>query len=154
MDSDGPIVTIVFVGDPSCGKTTFLSKLSLGASTLTEPITPSFPLPHLRDHDQPYVFNIRMYNRPYRFEMYDTASPENYTLLKPNFVIMCYDISDRKSLTNVGDVWSQQVARIWLREKDDIPVMLLGLKRDLRVEDEGVVYPQEVCTRKKEFNGL
>lgn len=28
--------------------------------------------------------------------------------------------------------------------RDDIPVMLLGLKRDLRVEEDGVIYPQEV----------
>lgn len=31
-----------------------------------------------------------------------------------------------------------------MRERDNIPVMLLGLKRDLRVEEEGVIYPQEV----------
>lgn len=35
-----------------------------------------------------------------------------------------------------------------MREREDVPVMLLGLKRDLRVEGEGkgerVVYPQEV----------
>ena len=31
-----------------------------------------------------------------------------------------------------------------MRERDDIPVMLLGLKRDLRVEEEGIIYPEEV----------
>ena len=31
-----------------------------------------------------------------------------------------------------------------MRNRDDIPVMLLGLKRDLRVEGDGVIYPQEV----------
>lgn len=30
-----------------------------------------------------------------------------------------------------------------MRRNDDIPIMLLGLKRDLRVEEEGVIYPQE-----------
>ena len=30
-----------------------------------------------------------------------------------------------------------------MREREDIPVMLLGLKRDLRREAEGVIYPQE-----------
>lgn len=30
-----------------------------------------------------------------------------------------------------------------MRERDDIPIMLLGLKRDLRREEEGVIYPQE-----------
>ena len=37
------------------------------------------------------------------------------------------------------------MARLWLQDKEDISVVLLGLKRDLRVEGEGVVYPQEVC---------
>lgn len=30
-----------------------------------------------------------------------------------------------------------------MKDTDDIPVMLLGLKRDLRKEEEGVIYPQE-----------
>ncbi len=30
------------------------------------------------------------------------------------------------------------------RDRDNVPIMLLGLKRDLRVEGEGVIYPQEV----------
>lgn len=30
-----------------------------------------------------------------------------------------------------------------MKDRDDIPVMLLGLKRDLRKEGEGVIYPQE-----------
>ena len=31
-----------------------------------------------------------------------------------------------------------------MKEREDVPVMLLGLKRDLRVEGAGVIYPQEV----------
>ena len=33
----------------------------------------------------------------------------------------------------------------YMKTKDDIPIMLLGLKRDLRVEGEGIetLYPQE-----------
>lgn len=30
------------------------------------------------------------------------------------------------------------------RDRTDIPVMLLGLKRDLRKEEPGVIFPQEV----------
>ena len=142
---DGPTVTIVLLGDPSCGKSTFLSKLSLGAAQLSKPVTQSTPFPTLHDYDQPFTYNIRMYNRPYRFEFYDTASPDNYTLLRPDCVILCYDISDRKSLENVRGVWSEQTARLWLSRREDIPVMLLGLKRDLRVEKEGAIFPQEVC---------
>ena len=145
MDSDGSTVSVLLLGDPGCGKSTFLAKLSTGAASITKPVSPSNPLPRLRDLDQPFVYNIRMYNRPYRFEFYDTASPENYTLLNPDFIILCYDINDRRSLENVDNVWSTQITRRWLGEKEDIPVCLLGLKRDLRVERPGVIYPQEVC---------
>lgn len=85
-----------------------------------------------------------MYHRYYRFEFNDTASPEHYTLLKPDFVVLCYDISDRGSLGNVQQVWFKRMVESYMKERDDIPIMLLGLKRDLRVEKEGVIYPQEV----------
>jgi GTPase SAR1 family protein len=85
-----------------------------------------------------------MYNRHYRFEFYDTAAPENYTLLNPDFVIICYAIDDRRSLINAQQVWRKNATRTYMLRRDDIPVMLLGLKRDLRVEEDGVIYPQEV----------
>jgi GTPase SAR1 family protein len=85
-----------------------------------------------------------MYNRPYRFEFSDTASPQNYTLLRPNFVILCYDISDRRSLINVQEVWRKDVTRHYTHRDEGIPVMLLGLKRDLRVEGKDLIEPQEV----------
>lgn len=102
------------------------------------------PLPTLHDLDQPFIFDISMYNRPYRFEFYDTASPENFTLLQPDFVILCFDITDRRSLINVPQVWRKNVTRYYRRDGEDPPLMVLGLKRDARVEEEGVIYPQEV----------
>ncbi len=85
-----------------------------------------------------------MYNRYYRFEFHDTASPEHYTLLKPDFVVLCYDINDRRSLVNVQHVWFKRMVESYMEDRDDIPIMLLGLKRDLREEKPGVIYPQEV----------
>ena len=85
-----------------------------------------------------------MYNRAYRFEFHDTASPEHYTLLRPDFVVLCYDVSDRRSLVGVQQVWFRRMVECYMRDREDIPVMLLGLKRDLRVEKAGAIYPQEV----------
>ena len=85
-----------------------------------------------------------MYNRPYRFEFSDTASPENWTLLSPDFVILCYDINDRRSLINAKEVWRKSVAIHHEKGKEEFPVMLLGLKRDLRAETPGMIDPQEV----------
>ncbi|MCJ1282654.1 hypothetical protein MMC26_001979 [Xylographa opegraphella] len=138
--AEPPTVTILLLGDSECGKSTFLSGLSHGQNAVRTKTT-GFSL--LRDLDQPFVYDIRMYNRPYRFEFYDTASPENYTLLHPNFVILCYDVNSRASLLNVQQVWRKEVVRNYARDDESIPVMLLGLKRDLRVEGEGIVYPQE-----------
>ncbi|MCJ1432369.1 hypothetical protein MMC27_001725 [Xylographa pallens] len=135
-----PTVTILLLGDSACGKSTFLSRLSHGQNSVRTKTT-GFTL--LRDLDQPFLYDIRMYNRPYRFAFYDTASPENYTLLRPHFVILCYDINSRASLLNVQQVWRKGVLRDYATDHDSMPVMLLGLKRDLRVECDGMIYPQE-----------
>lgn len=85
--------------------------------------------------DQPFPFNIRMYNRPYRFNFYDTASPENYTLLRPAVVVLCYSIANPESLTNVHKHWKPLV-ETHFNDNDKLPVVLLGLKRDVRGQDD------------------
>jgi Ras family protein A len=59
------------------------------------------PIKLLRDNDQPYVFDIKLFNKSYRFEFYDTSSPDNWKLLQPNLIILCYDISNRLSLIDM-----------------------------------------------------
>lgn len=106
--------------------------------------TKSALLQPLCDLDQPFLYEIRMYNRPYRFEFYDTDSPADYKLLHPDLALLCYDISHRRSLDNVQQVWRKDVTRHYSYANEKIPVMLVGLKRDLRVEEEGMIHPQEV----------
>jgi Ras family protein A len=74
-----------------------------------------------------------MYNRPYKFEFYDTASPQNYTLLRPSFLILCYDVSRRPTLYSLASEW-KAVVEGHFNYNESIPIMLLGLKRDLRKE--------------------
>lgn len=120
------------------------SRYDSDGNTISKATTGDIPLRLLRDLDQPFIYNVRTYKRHYRFEFYDTAAPDSYTLLNPDFVIICYAIDDRRSLVNAQQVWRKNAIRMYMRERDDIPVMLLGLKRDLRVEEDGVIYPQEV----------
>jgi Ras family protein A len=96
MDDDVPAVSILFLGDANCGKSTFLSRISSASVA-----GPARDIKLLHDIDQPFVYDLKFSNQPYRLECYDTASPENWTLLKPNVIVLCFDISQRLSLINV-----------------------------------------------------
>ncbi|KAK4115789.1 P-loop containing nucleoside triphosphate hydrolase protein [Canariomyces notabilis] len=133
-------ITILLLGDERCGKSTFLSRLSQGRHTLGG----AAPITLLRDMDQPFVVEIRTRRGQYRFQFYDTSSPESWRLLQPDMVIICYDISQRLSLINMQRVWIKEV-RSTFASSDVLPILVLGLKRDLRSEDDpnGIIYPQE-----------
>ena len=93
------------------------------------------PLPPLRDLDQPYAFNIRLYNRFYRFELSDTASPTNYTLLKPSVLVMCFDIGTPSSLESLKTHW-RRVVEEYYNYDESLPVIVLGLQRDVRNRED------------------
>ncbi|KAK3946094.1 hypothetical protein QBC46DRAFT_335537 [Diplogelasinospora grovesii] len=133
-------VTILLLGDDKCGKSTFLSRISQGRGRLNG----KTPITLLKDIDQPFVFETRSRRGEWRFEFYDTSSPQSWTLLQPDLVILCYDISQRLSLINMQRVWIKQV-RTKFTSSDVLPVLVLGLKRDLRSETDpnGIIYPQE-----------
>lgn len=109
---DPESVKILLVGDEKCGKTTFLSfvvprldatvddadansyrRLSAGEHT--------GPVLLLRDIDQPFFFEIKLGDKAYRLEFFDTSCPENWRTLDPDVVVICYDISQRLSLINM-----------------------------------------------------
>ncbi|KAK0674645.1 putative GTP-binding protein [Cercophora samala] len=140
-------ITILLVGDEKCGKTTFLSRISQGRPNLQGNV----PITMLRDMDQPFVFDIRARKGQYRFEFYDTSSPESWKLLRPDLVIICYDISQRLSLINLQRVWVNEVRATF--NHDRLPMLVLGLKRDLRSEQDpnGIIYPQEAYARAQEM---
>ncbi|POR33910.1 GTP-binding protein RHO2 [Tolypocladium paradoxum] len=133
---DPEVVKVLLVGDERCGKTTFLSRLSAGEHTN--------PIPLLRDIDQPYIFNINLGPKSYCLEFHDTSSPDNWRLLDPDVIVICYDISQRLSLINMKRYWVDEVKTAFKRS-DSLPVVILGLKRDLRSETDpnGIIYPHE-----------
>ncbi|KAK4228347.1 GTP-binding protein RHO4 [Podospora fimiseda] len=141
-------ITVLLLGDEKCGKTTFLSRMSQGRQNLHGRTS----IDLLRDMDQPFVFEIRSKSGKYRFEFYDTSSPENWRLLHPDLVVICYDISQRLSLINLQRVWIKEV-RSTFSSADTLPILVLGLKRDLRSEDDpnGIIYPQEAYGKAQEM---
>lgn len=104
-------------------------------------------MPTLRDLDQPFPFNISLYNRPYRFDFFDTASPQHYSLLRPAVIVLCYSIANPESLRNLQTRWKYEV-ETHFNYDEQLPVIVLGLKRDVRTREDygGVV-------RKKDGEG-
>lgn len=76
-----------------------------------------------------------MYNRPYRFEFSDTASPTSYTLLRPAVILLCYSIADPTSLANLQTHWIR-IAEDHFNPDDSIPIIVLGLQRDVRGRED------------------
>ncbi|KAI0536052.1 P-loop containing nucleoside triphosphate hydrolase protein [Xylaria digitata] len=134
------IVKVLLLGDENVGKTTFLSRISGGGNSLDG----NAPITLLRDIDQPFIFELRNRRRAYRLEFYDTAYPGDWRLLEPDLILVCYDISQRLSLINMERVWIKEI-RSAFPTSDRIPMIVAGLKRDLRSETDpnGTIYPQE-----------
>ncbi|KAI0113537.1 P-loop containing nucleoside triphosphate hydrolase protein [Nemania sp. FL0031] len=137
---DQHTVKVLLLGDEGVGKTTFLSRISGGGNSLNG----NAPITLLQDINQPFIFELRNRRRAYRLEFYDTACPEDWRLLEPDLILICYDISQRLSLVNMERVWAKEV-HVTFRTSDGIPVVVVGLKRDLRSETDpsGTIYPQE-----------
>ncbi|PVI04970.1 P-loop containing nucleoside triphosphate hydrolase protein [Periconia macrospinosa] len=141
-----PEVSVLLLGDEEVGKSTFLSRLSLGIRPRDDNLPP-YALPALRDSEQPFTFNISLYARPYVFSFYDTACPTSYTLLRPSFIILCYDVSRRSTLEALRTRWLPIVNKHFNYD-EALPVMVLGLKRDTRRE-----WTEEEKRRDEELNG-
>ncbi|KAI1181517.1 P-loop containing nucleoside triphosphate hydrolase protein [Nemania serpens] len=134
-------VKIMLLGDENVGKTTFISRIRGGWDSLDGRV----PITLLDDTNQPFEFVLCNRRRAYRLEFYDTAYPNDWRLLEPDLVLICYDISQRPSLINMQRVWIKEVHSTF-RTSDRIPIIVVGLKRDLKSETdlEGYKISQEM----------
>ncbi|KAJ5692919.1 hypothetical protein N7462_002342 [Penicillium macrosclerotiorum] len=135
-------VTLLLLGDPGCGKSTFLSRLKSGKKPTSS--QPNTQLDLLRDSDQPFIYDVRFSKKKFTLKLYDTSSPnQHWTSLRPDLVVLAFDISNRESLPGLRG-WRNDIIRYFQHGHGErIPVMMLGLKRDLRKEGENIIYPQE-----------
>ncbi|KKK16823.1 hypothetical protein P175DRAFT_0476647 [Aspergillus ochraceoroseus IBT 24754] len=135
-------ITILLLGDAGCGKSTFLSGLK--NIRPRGPGTSNTQVEILRDGDQPFVYDINFSKKSFTLEIYDTASPnQHWSTLQPDVVLLAFDISNRETLDGLKR-WRADVIRYFQRGAGErIPVMMVGLKRDLRAPGEGLIYPEE-----------
>ncbi|PYH82885.1 Rho-like small GTPase [Aspergillus uvarum CBS 121591] len=141
LQEDNPTVTILLLGDSGCGKSTFLSSLKSNHRRHQGQRGDDVPL---RDSDQPFLYDIRFSKKSFTLEIFDTASPnQHWSTLRPDVVLLAFDISNRETLNGLRG-WRHDVIRYFQHGYGErIPIMVVGLKRDLRVEGEGIIYPQE-----------
>lgn len=122
-----PIVekNVVIVGDGASGKTCLLH-------VFFEDIFPEIYVPTVFDS---FKTIIEVDDKPVKLILWDTAGQDDYDRLRPlsypnsDVVIICYSIDVPASLINVIDKWEPEVRYFC---KTDVPVILVGNKKDLR----------------------
>ncbi|VEU22579.1 DEKNAAC103437 [Brettanomyces naardenensis] len=120
---------IVIVGDGACGKTSLLYVFTLG----------EFPTEYHPTVFENYATDCRVDGKPVRLTLWDTAGQEEYERLRPlsyskaNIILIGFALNSPDSLENAGMKWAQEVNQYC----PNIPVILVGLKKDLRPGDDG-----------------
>ncbi|KIY03646.1 uncharacterized protein Z520_00337 [Fonsecaea multimorphosa CBS 102226] len=143
-----PEVDILFLGSPGVGKATFLSQLE---HIRDGKLDQSSPKRRVFAPVGPVTFDVTLFRRPYLFRIHPSTSPlfiDPFPAV-PAFAIIAFSISSRESLHNAQHYWRKQLSLHYHDVEHDMPVMLLGLKRDERTEqrrEDGsfeCVMPQE-----------
>lgn len=120
---------IVIVGDGACGKTSLLYVFTLG----------EFPTEYHPTVFENYATDCRVDGKPVRLTLWDTAGQEEYERLRPlsyskaNIILIGFALNAPDSLENAGMKWAQEVNQYC----PSAPVILVGLKKDLRPIDDG-----------------
>ncbi|GME76222.1 unnamed protein product [[Candida] boidinii] len=120
---------IVIVGDGACGKTSLLYVFTLG----------EFPTEYHPTVFENYATDCRVDGKPVRLALWDTAGQEEYERLRPlsytkaNIILIGFALNAPDSLDNAGLKWAEEVQQYC----SNVPVILVGLKKDLRPVDDG-----------------
>ncbi|GMG56151.1 unnamed protein product [Ambrosiozyma monospora] len=120
---------IVIVGDGACGKTSLLYVFTLG----------EFPTEYHPTVFENYATDCRVDGKPVRLALWDTAGQEEYERLRPlsyskaHIILIGFALNVPDSLDNAGLKWAQEVSQYC----PNSPIILVGLKKDLRPVDDG-----------------
>ncbi|KAF9995469.1 Rho GTPase [Entomortierella chlamydospora] len=123
---------LVIVGDGACGKTSLLSVFTLGYFPKNPTVFENF------------VTDVKIDGKPVQLALWDTAGQEAYERLRPlsytkaHVILIGYSVDTPDSLDNVTSKWIQEVHV----HCPDTPVILVGMKKDLRDGQESSEQPK------------
>ncbi|CCC71160.1 hypothetical protein NCAS_0G02730 [Naumovozyma castellii] len=121
---------LVIIGDGACGKTSLLYVFTLG----------KFPQEYHPTVFENYVTDCRVDGIKVSLTLWDTAGQEEYERLRPfsyskaDIILIGFAINDTESLDNARNKWTEEA----LRYCPEAPIILVGLKKDLRQKQDGV----------------
>ncbi|KAJ3326039.1 GTP-binding protein Rho1 [Boothiomyces sp. JEL0866] len=119
---------IVVVGDGASGKTSLLMAFTKGV----------FPTNYVPTVFENIVTDISVCGQQVELNLFDTAGQEDYDRLRrlsypdTDLTYICFSIDSHTSFENVADKWISEVVH-YCNQK---PIILVGLKTDLRYDDE------------------
>lgn len=120
---------LVIIGDGACGKTSLLYVFTLG----------KFPEEYHPTVFENYVTDCRVDGIKVSLTLWDTAGQEEYERLRPfsyskaDIILIGFAVNDPESLINARTKWAEEA----LRYCPDAPIILVGLKKDLRSSRNG-----------------
>ena len=122
---------LVIVGNSGCGKTSLL---------LTH-VFDKFPREYIPTVTQPLSSSIHVSDVCVELVMYDTLAQEDYNAFRhatypdTDVILIAFGIECMDSFEKVLDRWVGEIKAFL----EDVPIILLGLKKDLRLDGYGMI---------------
>jgi len=119
---------LVIIGDGACGKTSLLNVFTLG----------HFPPQYVPTVFESYVTDCRVDGKLVQLALWDTAGQEDYERLRPlayakaHVILIGFSVDMPDSYENVQAKWAEEARELC----PGIPLILVGLKKDLRDNEQ------------------